>query len=127
MPPAIFIFYVRDQAASARFYQRVLAAPPLLDVPGMTEFALAEGATLGLMPETGIARLLSGAVNPAATPGATRAELYLRVEDAAASHHRALAEGAVELSPLALRGWGEEVAYSRDPDGHVLAFAQLPR
>lgn len=53
-----FILYVTDQAASARFYAAVLALPPALDVPGMTEFRLGEGATLGLMPVSGIRRLL---------------------------------------------------------------------
>jgi hypothetical protein len=45
------------------------------------------------------------------------------VGDPAAHHGRALAAGAVELSALALRSWGVTVAYSIDPDGHVLAFA----
>ncbi len=53
-----------------------------------------------------------------------RAELYLRVDDAAAYHARALAHGAVELSPLVDRDWGDRAAYSLDPDGHVLAFAE---
>ena len=47
----------------------------------------------------------------------------LLVERPADCHARALAAGARELSPLALRNWGHEVAYSLDPDGHVLAFA----
>ena len=36
---------------------------------------------------------------------------------------RAIEFGAREVSPLALRDWGHSVAYSLDPDGHVLAFA----
>ena len=52
-----------------------------------------------------------------------RAELYLLVDDPAAFHGRALAEGGRELSPLAPREWGHEAAYCLDPDGHVLAFA----
>lgn len=120
---AHFILYVRDQRASADFYLRVLAAEPILDVPGMTQFAIMDGAVLGLMPESGITRLLGGAVDPAATPGATRDELYLLVDDPAAYHARALAAGAFELSPLAPRDWGDDAAYSRDLDGHVLVFA----
>lgn len=118
---ALTILYVRDQAASAAFYRRVLATEPRLDVPGMTEFALVEGAALGLMPEGGIEGLLGGAVN--VRGDASRAELYLRVDDPGACHARALAAGARELSPLGPRGWGDDVAYSADPDGHVLAFA----
>lgn len=121
---ANFILYVRDQRASADFYRRVLAAEPTLDVPGMTEFRLGDGAVLGLMPERGIARLLDGSVDPASAGGVPRAEVYLLVDDPAAHHARALEAGGRELSPLQARDWGEEAAYSQDPDGHVLAFAQ---
>lgn len=122
---AHFILYVADQAASAAFYRRVLAAEPRLDVPGMTELAIGEGAVLGLMPAAGIARLLGDAIAAPEAPGrAPRAELYLRVDDPAAFHARALAAGARELSPLLPRGWGDEAAYSADPDGYVIAFAR---
>ena len=124
MTDALFILYVRDQAAAASFYRAALAVTPTLDVPGMTELPLPGGAALGLMPEAGIARLLDGAIDPAAHAGAPRAELYLRVPDADAAHARALAAGARELSAPAPRGWGERVGYCQDPDGHVLAFAQ---
>lgn len=122
---ALFVLYVADQAASRDFYARVLDRAPQLDVPGMTEFALADGAALGLMPRAGIRRLLGPALpDPAQAAGVPRAELYLRVLDAASHHARALAAGAVELAPLASRDWGEAVAYALDPDGHVLAFAE---
>lgn len=123
-PKAHLILYVADQAASARFYARALGRPPRLDVPGMTEFELDGGAVLGLMPESGIKRLLGEKLpDPARAAGVPRAELYLLVEDPAACHRRALENGARELSPLARRDWGHEAAYSLDPDGHVLAFA----
>lgn len=120
---AHFILYVADQAASARFYERVLGRRPRLDVPGMTEFQLAGGAVLGLMPVEGIKRLLGDALpDPAmATP---RAELYLLVDDPASLHALALGAGARELSPLTPRDWGHEAAYCLDPDSHVLAFAR---
>ncbi len=118
----MFILYVADQAVSAAFYRRVLAAEPVLDVPGMTAFALPGGAQLGLMPEAGIERLLPGLRATGAQH--SRAEVYLWVPDPAAWHQRAVDAGAFELSPLAPRGWGDRAAYSRDPDGHVLAFAE---
>ncbi|MDD5629415.1 MAG: glyoxalase [Elusimicrobia bacterium] len=122
---AHLIFYVSDQKASSRFYARVLALEPQLDVPGMTEFRLAEGAVLGLMPAAGIKRLLGDRLpDPARAAGIPRAELYLLVEDPEACHRRALDNGAAELSPLLPRDWGHEAAYSLDPDGHVLAFAR---
>ena len=118
------ILYVRDQRVSAEFYRQVFATEPTLDVPGMTEFRLADSVVLGLMPEAGIRRMLDGAVDPAAAGGAPRAELYLLVDAPAVYHARVLTAGGRELSPLRLRDWGEEAAYSQDPDGHVLAFAR---
>jgi len=125
MDSALFILYVADQERSARFYRSVLAREPALDVPGMTEFELNEGARLGLMPEAGIRRLLGPALpDPASAAGAPRAELYLRVADPEAHHRRALLAGARELSPLAPRAWGDRAAYALDLDGHVLAFSE---
>jgi catechol 2,3-dioxygenase-like lactoylglutathione lyase family enzyme len=120
-----FILYVRDQATSSRFYSRVLATPPSLDVPGMVEFALPGDAILGLMPEAGIRRLLGTALpDPATARSTPRSELYLIVDDPAAYHARALEAGARELSPLCPRDWGHLAAYALDPDCHVLAFAK---
>jgi len=121
---AHFILYVRDQTAATAFYATALGAAPVLHVPGMTEFLLGEGCVLGLMPEAGAARLLGPALGAFAR--GPRAELYLVVPDAASAHQRALAAGARELSPLGPRDWGHSVAYSLDPDGHVLAFAEDP-
>jgi catechol 2,3-dioxygenase-like lactoylglutathione lyase family enzyme len=124
---AHFIFYVGDQAAATAFWQAVLDCPPALDVPGMTEFALGPQVVLGLMPETGIRTLLGPELpDPASARGVPRAELYLVVDDAAVYHARAQAAGAIELSALTPRSWGDIAAYSLDPDGHVIAFATRP-
>lgn len=119
------ILYVKDQARSREFYAIVLGVAPRLDVPGMTEFELAAGCVLGLMPEKGIKRLLPEMPDPEAGRGSPRAELYLTVPDPEVYHARALAAGALELSPMSPRGWGDRAAYSLDPDAHVLAFAAL--
>jgi len=125
--PVHVILYVRDQAAATAFWQSVLGRSPDLDVPGMTEFALGTQVVLGLMPEAGIRSLLGPSLpDPAAGRGIPRAEVYLVRDDAAACHARALAAGATELSALARRSWGDVVAYSLDPDGHVVAFATRP-
>jgi uncharacterized protein len=121
------ILYVRDQVAATVFWRAVLGCPPALDVPGMTEFALGTQVVLGLMPVTSIRSLLGPSLpDPAAAQGIPRAEIYLVVDDAAAYHARALAAGATELSALIRRSWGDSVAYSLDPDGHVAAFATRP-
>lgn len=119
-----FILFVRDQPASAAFYRAVLGASPTLDVPGMTEFALGPASVLGLMPEAGIARILDHAVDPSAAGRQPRAELYLHVDDPEGWTARAVAAGAELVEPAAPRPWGHRVAYCRDPDGHLLAFAK---
>lgn len=120
----IFILYVADQNQAAIFYQNVLDLKPSLNVPGMTEFSLNKDTKIGLMPEKGIKKLLgTGLPDPEHAQGIPRSELYLLVEEPALFHQRALKYGAKELSPLCNRDWGDVAAYSLDPDGHVLAFA----
>jgi catechol 2,3-dioxygenase-like lactoylglutathione lyase family enzyme len=124
---AHLVLYVADQAAATAFWTRVLGQSPSLDVPGMTEFTLTRRTVLGLMPEAGIKALLGPALpDPTSARGVPRAELYLVVVDPGGHHARALAAGAHELSPLRQRNWGDQAAYSLDPDGHVIAFASRP-
>lgn len=120
-----FILYVKDQTRSTAFYSQVLGCEPSLNVPGMTEFTLAENTILGLMPEAGIKRLLGEKLpDPARNVGIPRSEVYLLVHEPRAYHQRAIQAGAIELSGLEQRDWGQRAAYSLDPDGHVLAFAE---
>jgi uncharacterized protein len=119
------ILYVADQKASATFYEKVLMTSTVLNVPGMTEFKLNEETVLGLMPSAGIKQLLGSKLpDPDKAAGIPRAEVYLYVPDPESYHRRALENGAKELSPLSVRDWGVEAAYSLDPDGYVLVFAR---
>ena len=117
---ALFVLYVEDQARSVEFFRRVLQRAPVLDEPGMTEFDLGAGSRLGLMPHSSVRRLLGIRTQ---SPQAA-AELYLYVDSPEQFHASAVAAGAEELSPLLPRDWGDEAAYSRTSDGHVLAFAR---
>lgn len=119
---AHMILYVRDQAKSSAFYRQALGLTPTLEVEGMTEFNLNDGMVLGLMPETGVKRLLGDAINDLAL--GARAELYLLVEEPQIYFQRALDAGARTLSLLAVRDWGDTVAYCEDLDGYILAFAK---
>lgn len=122
---AHLILYVSDQVKSSAFYRNVFGQEPTLDVDGMTEFTLNDGAVLGLMPDAGIKRLLGEAIrDPASGHGIPRAELYLLVEEPQSYYQRALDAGAKPLSPLKLQNWGDTVAYCEDPDGHILALAK---
>ncbi len=121
---AEFILYVKDQKISRDFYSLLLGKEPVLDVEGMTEFLLHDNTKLGLMPSAGIKKILHDIINPDAAGAAPRCELYLLSENAGYFCNNAIAAGAIEISPLTARSWGDKVAYYSDPDGHILAIAE---
>jgi uncharacterized glyoxalase superfamily protein PhnB len=122
---AEFILYVADQKVSRDFYSQILLIEPELDVPGMTEFRLSNTNKLGLMPIEGIKKILGEKIADQDTAaGIPRSELYLLSENAGDLCSRAIAAGAVEISPLLKRSWGDKAAYYSDPDGHIIAFAE---
>ena len=124
-PQTMMIIYVADQKRSAAFYRSVLGTEPLLDVLGMTEFAISRDLLLGIMPEESIVRLLGDSVpHPGKGNGIPRCELYLPVVDPEFSYERLIQQGGKGISPPEKRSWGHIVAYGVDPDGHVLAFAK---
>lgn len=120
-----FILYVSDQKRSKDFYKHLFQMEPELDVPGMTEFHLTENVKLGLMPESGITKILSDkTLKPASGNGIPRCELYLKVYKPQEYINRGIELGAKMISELQLRDWGDTVAYISDPDGHIIAFAE---
>lgn len=122
-----FILYVEDQNKSRDFYQNLLQQNPVLDVNGMTEFMLSDNCKLGLMPSTGIFKILGTSIpHPSQGKGIPRCELYLFLGDVNTCLHRALEVGATLISEAAFRDWGDRVAYVSDPDGHIIAFAERP-
>jgi hypothetical protein len=120
-----FILYVADQKRSTEFYSRLLELSPVLDVPGMTEFKLGAAVKLGLMPENGIANIISPPMpHPRNGSGIPRCELYLKVDHAGKYLERGLRLGGKEISSLQMRDWGDKAGYLSDLDGHVIAFAE---
>lgn len=120
-----FILYVADQEKSKNFYSVLLDKEPALDVPGMTEFSLDDKTKLGLMPESGINKILAGKTsNPAEGNGIPRCEIYLRSYSITNLYHNAIKAGAKIISEPLARDWGDKVAYVADPDGHIIAFAE---
>lgn len=125
MQQAMFVLFVADPARSRAFYAALLGREPKLEEPGMCEFLLAGGGSLGLMPSTGAAALFGSAVPGAGETGTPpRSELYLRLPDADAALARAESAGGKLALSMAERSWGEEVAYLTDPDGHVVGIAR---
>jgi|ERR1051326_8095456 lactoylglutathione lyase len=119
------ILYVSDQQKSKVFYEAVLQKKPVLDVRGMTEFMLTDNFKLGLMPEKGIAKILTPFTpHPETGNGIPRCELYLFLGNPVEALERAVKAGAKEISKAKARDWGDTVAYCADPDGHIIAFAK---
>lgn len=119
-----FILYVSNQEKSTKFYETILRQNPSLNVPGMTEFSLNEFVKIGLMPNEGIAKIITPILpHPTSGNGIPRCELYLQVENLETIFEEAKRAGAIEISPIALRDWGDRVGYVADFDGHVIAFA----
>ena len=119
------ILYVRDQRVSADFYTALLRRAPDINVPGMTEFMPAENFKLGLMPNSGIAKILGDKMpHPDQGVGIPRCELYFCVENVEAEFENAIKTGAKLISPIERRNWGDRVCYFSDPDGHIIAFAE---
>lgn len=120
-----FIFFVENQEASMKFYSAILMQKPNLHVPGMTEFLISNNTKFGLMPNVGIAKIITPALpNPQSANGIPRSELYLLVNDVEKYYTNALSNGAKNISAPENRNWNHYVAYVADLDGHVIAFAK---
>jgi len=119
------ILYVNDQQVSSDFYTKLFRQNPDFNVPGMTEFTLTENCKLGLMPNKGIAKILSDKTpHPDEGNGIPRCELYLYIENIQLEFDNAIKCGAKLISPIADRDWGDRVCYFADIDGHIIAFAE---
>jgi hypothetical protein len=125
MQKLLFIIYVKDQNKSKDFYKNILVIQPVLDVPGMTEFQLNVFTKIGIMPETGIAKILGNKVpNPANANGIPKCELYLFVDNPQQSYVNAVNNSAIPINETKAYDWGDEVAYCADTDGNIIAFAR---
>lgn len=119
------ILYVNNQQASTEFYSKLFRQNPDLNVPGMTEFKLSENCKLGLMPNNGIAKILSDKTpHPDQGNGIPRCELYFYIKNIELEFDNAIKIGAKLISPIEERDWGDKVCYFADIDGHIIAFAE---
>lgn len=119
------ILYVENQIESSKFYQRIFRKMPDLDVPGMTEFIVSTTCKIGLMPNSGIKKILTNKTpHPETGNGIPRCELYFYVDDVQFEFDNAQNNGAKLISPIEQRSWGDKACYFSDPDGHIIAFAE---
>ena len=119
------IIYVENIEKTKIFYEMLFDIKPIVDEPGMCEYELPNGTTLGIMPNTSL-EILFGAdyiINKKkkTTP---KFELYFQVNDPESFHNKAKQLGALELREFNQMDWGDKAAYSINHDGHILAFAE---
>jgi len=95
------ILYVNNQEESSDFYQKIFRSLPDLNVLGMTEFVISDNCKLGLMPNKGIAKILSDKTpHPDNGIGIPRCELYLYVDDIQLEFENAKNCGAKLISTI---------------------------
>ncbi len=122
---AEIILYVNDQQKSTALYQHILRKEADLNVPGMTEFILNDFCKLGLMPNDGIAKIITPQLpHPNLGNGIPRCELYFLVENVEDEFEIIQNLGVNIISAIEPRDWGDAAFYFSDLDGHVIALAQ---
>lgn len=119
MSPSHFVLlHVKDPAASARFYERLLGRSPVEASPTFAMFALDGGLMLGLWSRE--------TVQPASAGGPGASELaFVQAGDAQvhARHAEWVAQGVAIAQPPTRMDFGL-TCVGLDPDGHRLrAFA----
>ncbi|MBU1101272.1 MAG: hypothetical protein KKA84_12800 [Bacteroidetes bacterium] len=123
---AHFILYVKDQQLSTEFYSNLLNKKPTLNTPGMTEFQLCENSILGLMPGSGIEKLLENKIEVIISAQVkAKTELYIVVDEVNKYMERAVDLNVQVLSLPQERDWGHKVAYILDLDQHVIGIAEI--
>lgn len=119
------ILYVKSQAESTAFYSKLLLKEPELNVPGMTEFVLSDHCKLGLMPNEGIAKIITPTLpHPDLGNGLPRCELYFLVDNLEKVFENCKTNDFRIVSLPEYRNWGDTAFYISDIDGHVIAFAR---
>ncbi|RCU43140.1 lactoylglutathione lyase [Chryseobacterium lacus] len=120
-----FILYVENQQSSTVFYEKIFRKKARLNVPGMSEFEIADNIVLGLMPNAGIAKILKDKMPaPETGTGIPRCELYLYSDQIDSEYENVKALNIDIISPLQDMNWGDKAFYFADPDGHIIVFAQ---
>jgi len=116
------IVYVPDVAASLTFFEKAF---------GLTRRFLHESGTYGELAtgettlsfaahELAETNFKAGHVAAHSSPQPLGIEIGLVTEDVHAAHAKAVAHGALELSPPTSRPWGQVVSYVRCPDGTLI-------
>ena len=125
------ILYVADVAASLEFYERALAQRRRFVHESGQYAELDTGDTALALAATELAASnLPGLYRPAEPSGARPEgggrpafEVCFVTRDVHGAFERAVDEGAEPISAPQTKPWGQDVAYVRDPDGHLVELA----
>ena len=113
------ILYVPDVAQSLGFFSAAFGLKTHFLHESGTYGELESGATTLAFAshELGRTNLKSGYVAASDSEVPLGMEIALVTDDVATAHARALAAGASEIAPAAVKPWGQTVSYVRAPDG----------
>jgi lactoylglutathione lyase len=116
------IVYVSDVAASLHFHERAFGLKRRLLHESGTYGELDTGATTLAFAahELGDGNFHGGHVHADRAPQPLGMEIGLVTADVPVAHAAALAAGAAELAPPAIKPWGQVVSYVRAPDGCLI-------
>ncbi len=125
MQHVLTILAVVDFQKALAFYHAAFDFKQTVDVPVYAEFEMTDGRRIGIYERESFG-VNTGIVPVKIDAGElSGAELYFHCDHPAEQCAKLVKAGAVELSPWQLRAWGDEAAYYRDPDGHVIVIAQI--
>jgi lactoylglutathione lyase len=119
------ILYVADVAASLDLYERAFGQRRrFLHESGQYAELETGGTTLAFASTDLAGSNLPGVVRApdVGTPPPTF-EVCFVTEDVPGAFERAVSEGAKAVTPPQTKPWGQDVAYVRDPDGHLVEIA----
>jgi predicted enzyme related to lactoylglutathione lyase len=108
---------VRDVTGSIDFYRRTLGFEVVASMGDPPDFALITD------PDSGVGLGLVQSDQPAVAPFAS---CYFDVDGVEDLHDRCVAAGATITSELTRQPWGNYDFAMADPDGHQLAFGEVP-
>jgi lactoylglutathione lyase len=120
--PDYIVLIVADLDRAVQFYAEVMGLPVGHRSGAYAQFST--GATrLALYQRDAMAQTLGISVKPP-TEDAPGFELGFKVTDVDATFTEMIKRGATAVTPPTDRPWGQRTAYVRDPDGHLIEFAQ---
>jgi catechol 2,3-dioxygenase-like lactoylglutathione lyase family enzyme len=115
------IIYVRDVSEALTFFERAFGLTRrFVHESGYGELCTGDTTLAFATHALGAKNLPGGYVAADTSPLPLGLEIALVTDDVAATHAKAISEGAVELMPPVQKPWGQTVSYVRSPDGMLI-------